>query len=116
MPKVYKTLADTIPDLESLATTDEKVLFIVTNELLKDSNKQGIAPKQDGFLVNSSILNSLLEDGLIIYATPYARKLYFEGSITGILMWVDKTAIKNKEKFRKILFKAVDEKKKNIFN
>lgn len=116
MPKVYASLADTIPDLESLATVDDKVLFIVTNELLKDSNRQGVAPKQDGTLINSSLINSLLDEGLIIYATPYARERYFKGSITGILMWVAVTALKNKEKYRKILFKAVDEKKKNIFN
>lgn len=115
MPNVYNSLFETIPDLEQLATVDGKILFIVTSELLKDSNKQGIAPKQDGFLINSSILNSRLEEGLIIYATPYARKLYFAGSITGILMWVDVIALKNKDKYGKILLKLVEEKKNKIF-
>lgn len=115
MPNVYNSLADTIPDLEGLATADDRILFIVTSELLKDSNEQGVAPKQDGFLINSSILNSRLEEGLIIYATPYARRRYFEGSITGILMWVDVTALKNKDKYGKILLKLVEEKKNKIF-
>lgn len=115
MPNVYKNASATIPDLEALATVDPIMISIVTGELLKDSNKQGVAPKQDGTLVNSSILNSLLDDGLIIYKTPYARRVYFEGNISGKLMWVDVTAKQNKDKYRKMLAKLIETKKDKIF-
>lgn len=113
---IYDNLADTEADLLKMTTTGVPTMVgIVTGELLKDSNVQGVAPKQDGTLVNSSKINSLLEEGLIIYATPYARRLYYEGSITGRLQWVERTALLNNAKYKKMFVKLIAKKKNEIF-
>ena len=114
MTKVYKSLSETLPDLVLLATHDPNVTFLLANELLKDSNGLGVVPRQDGFLANSAVIHSMLDEGLIIYNTPYARRRYYEGSNTGQLMWVEATAKKNYQKYKKMLNKAMDQKKEEM--
>ena len=58
--------------------TKEAVAFMA-EQVLKDSNK--FAPKDDNSLINSSLNNSDLENGLIVWDTPYAQYLYH-----GVLM------------------------------
>ena len=114
---IYKNLAETEADLLKFTEKDQDTITgIVTGELLKDSNKHGVAPFRDGTLKNSSILSSILEEGLIIYSVAYARVLYFLGSISGILMWVEVTALKNKKKYKKMIIKLKAANIKDIFN
>lgn len=58
--------------------TKEAVAFMA-EQIQKDSNK--FAPKDHSMLIDSSINNSDLENGLIVWDTPYARYLYY-----GVLM------------------------------
>ena len=113
---IYKNLAETEADLLKFTEKDQETITgIVTGELLKDSNKQGVAPKADGTLINSSILSSRLEEGLIIYSVAYARKLYFLGSISGKLMWVEATALLNSKKYKKMIIKLKEANLNEIF-
>lgn len=66
--------------LSSADIATEKAVAAVAEQVRDDSNK--FAPQTiDASLIGSSLINSDLENGLIVWDTPYAQYLYY-----GVLM------------------------------
>lgn len=59
----------------TLSHGKENVLKAVTEQALNDSNRY--IPKQDGPLEFSSISHSRIDEGLLVWDTPYAKRLYY---------------------------------------
>lgn len=116
MAKEYKTIAATIPDLEKLITgkAKENVQTKLTEESLKDANRSGFAPKQDGTLVNQSILATDFIGGELIYGVPYAFPRWLS-NITGIPEWADVSETQQKGTRIKQISAAIDIEKDKIF-
>lgn len=53
----------------------EKTQVALDTQILKDSNQ--FAPQDTGELIRSSLRMSLIGQGKLIWATPYARRLYY---------------------------------------
>lgn len=53
----------------------EKIRYAIAEQVRKDSNYY--APEDNGDLIESSTKASKLEDGIIIWDTPYARRMYW---------------------------------------
>jgi hypothetical protein len=53
----------------------EKAQLVLDEQILKDSNNY--APQDTSELINSSLRMSLIGQGQLIWATPYARRLYY---------------------------------------
>ena len=70
--KAKANLDGTISMLEK---GNKKLKFEVASQVLKDSNFY--IPKDRGALEASSLIHSDLEAGIIKWATPYARRLYW---------------------------------------
>ncbi|CAN2247522.1 minor capsid protein [Bacillus vallismortis] len=66
-------------DLKNVSRKNEKFSkegqFLFSSEVLKDSNY--FAPQDTGNLIASSHRSSNLEQGQIVWDTPYAKKLYY---------------------------------------
>ncbi|WP_017728498.1 minor capsid protein [Halalkalibacterium ligniniphilum] len=58
-----------------LKKASERARFLVSQQVLKDSNR--FVPFDTGNLRDSSIRASNFDEGQIAWDTPYARKLYF---------------------------------------
>ena len=88
-----------------------KATEIISNELLKDSNY--FAREDTGELIRSSIRASRLEEGELIWDTPYAKRMYYVGNPSkdtnpnASLMWAQKAADKNKEKYQRMIDKLM---------
>jgi hypothetical protein len=84
----------------------KKLRTIISNELLKDSNYY--ARMDSGAMINSSLLASRPEEGMLVWNTPYAKRAYYVGvpsrdrNPNASLMWAEKAAVENKEKYEKI--------------
>ena len=57
-------------------TAFKKGLPLLSNEVLNDCNQY--CKEDTGMLSASSIIHSVLEDGRLIWQTPYARRQYWE--------------------------------------
>ncbi|MET3504943.1 minor capsid protein [Halalkalibacter oceani] len=66
---------DTSKIQPKLASATKRARFLVAQQVLKDSNR--FAPRDIGNLIDSSVRASNLDEGLVAWDTPYARKLYF---------------------------------------
>ena len=53
----------------------KKMQVILDTQVIKDSNYY--APQMDGALINSSLIASQIGSGILMWDTPYARKLYY---------------------------------------
>ncbi|MBC1459071.1 minor capsid protein [Listeria newyorkensis] len=53
----------------------EKAQFALDNQVLKDSNY--FAPWDTQATIDSSFIHSKIGEGMLIWATPYARRIYF---------------------------------------
>jgi hypothetical protein len=90
-----------------------KATIIVANELLKDSNYY--CREDSGELKRSAIRASKLEEGKLIWNTPYAKRMYYIGNPVkdknrnASLMWAQKAADNHREKYIKMAQKAVKE-------
>lgn len=79
---------------------------IITNEFIKDSNYY--CREDTGELERSAIRASRPEEGLAIWDTPYAKKMYYTGTPSrdrnpnASLMWGHKAARKNKAKYARM--------------
>lgn len=77
----------------------------VDSEVLRLSSPY--VPFNDGILIKSGILNTVIGSGLVKYATPYARKLYynpkfnFQGAPIRGAYWFEKMKAVSKETIRK---------------
>lgn len=86
---------------------------IISNELLKDSNYY--AREDTGELIRSSLRASRLKEGLLIWDTPYAKKMYYVGTPSrdknpnASLLWAQKAADMNREKYQRMLDKLMGE-------
>lgn len=86
---------------------------IMANELLKDANHY--CREDSGELERSAIRASRPEEGVLIWDTPYAKRTYYTGSPVkdrnpnASLMWAEKAAKENKEKYERMLSKVVKE-------
>jgi len=115
MPKTYDSLKETEKDLRGfIADTGGAYTGMITEEFLKDSNAPGVAPKQDGTLKNSSILSTNYKDGIIYYTTPYARRRYYEGSVTGEREWLKKNRQRNFKKYLKMITNLFNKRKRGV--
>lgn len=65
---------------------NKRALQIVSQQVLNDCNEH--CPEDQHILVNSSISHSILDKGLLVWSTPYARMLYY-----GIVMVDPQTGI-----------------------
>ena len=65
--------------LSSADIATEEAVAAVAKQIRDDSN--ALAPKDVGDLISSSLNNSDLENGLVVWDTPYAQYLYY-----GVLM------------------------------
>jgi hypothetical protein len=85
---------------------------IIANEALKDANFY--AREDTGELIRSSIRASDPDKGLLVWDTPYAKKMYYVGTPhTGknpqaSLMWAMKAAKENIRKYTRMLQAIVD--------
>jgi len=88
-----------------------KTTKIIANELLKDSNYY--AREDTGELIRSSIRASKLEEGELVWDTPYAKMMYYVGSPSkdtnpnASLLWAQKAADENKEKYQRMIDKLM---------
>jgi hypothetical protein len=87
---------------ERIARDKAKMVFLVTTQALKDSNKY--CRQQSGDLIRSSLISTDYEKGLLVWNTPYAKRVYWTGNpLTNKnpharLMWADYAkAVHNKE-------------------
>lgn len=93
-----------------IETASKKAMNITSQQALKDCNYYC---KQDqGPLIASSIINSDLNNGKLIWKTPYAKKQYYlkatrhEVNANAEWMWAHKAAAKHKKEWHKIYEQA----------
>lgn len=70
--KVKVQLGDVAGEIER---RKQKAQAILDEQILKDSNYY--APLDTSELINSSLRMSLIGQGVLTWATPYARRLYY---------------------------------------
>jgi len=93
------------------ANRDEGI-FAVAAQALKDANYY--CREDSGALIDSSINASDLENGLLVWDTPYAKSMYYTGhpspdvNSNASLMWAHKGYEENKGTYQKILQKTAD--------
>jgi hypothetical protein len=92
-------------------TASEEATFAVANELLKDANYY--CREDTGMLIASSLKASQPDKGLLIWDTPYAKRMYYTGSPShdvnpnASTMWVHKAKSKHREKYKRIAQKFI---------
>jgi len=95
---------------ERIAKDVSKMTFQVTTQALKDSNKY--ARRQSGELVKSSLTATDYKNGLLVWNTPYAKRVYWTGNPLGNknpkarLMWADYAKKKHNKMWLKIAQKG----------
>jgi len=88
---------------------DERSREIVSGELLKDANAR--ARFDTGEMIRSSLRASELKDGLLIWDTPYAKRVYFTGQPAtdknprATLLWAEVAATENLKKYERMIKK-----------
>jgi len=96
-----------------IARDVEKMKFLVTTQALKDSNKY--ARRQSGELVKSSLTATDYKNGLLVWNTPYAKRVYWTGNPLGNknpkarLMWADYAKKKHNKMWLKIAQKGASD-------
>ena len=85
---------------------------IMCSEALKDANFY--CREDSGELIRSAIRASQLEKGLLIWNTPYAKRMYYNGfpstdrNANASLMWAHKGFESNRKKYERMLQKLAD--------
>lgn len=86
---------------------NKNAIPIVAQEALKDAN--ALARRQSGELVESSLNNSDLEHGKLVWQTKYARRMYYTGvprknkNPRAVLMWAHRGAQANLPKYIRMM-------------
>ena len=86
---------------------NKKAIPVVAQEALKDAN--ALARRQSGELVESSLINSDLEHGKLVWQTKYARRMYYTGiprrnkNPRAVLMWAHRAAQANLAKYARMM-------------
>lgn len=84
----------------------KKMIFKVTNQALKDSNNY--ARRQSGDLIRSSLIATDYRKGILVWNTPYAKKVYWIGTPLknknpkARLMWAHHAKSKHNKEWLKI--------------
>ena len=108
--QVTLNTAAVLKRLESIAK--DRLVPALANEVLKDSNYY--CREDSGALIDSSILASRIKDGVLVWDTPYAKRVYYTGTPStdrnsnASLMWAQKAASENRDKYQKMLQKVAD--------
>lgn len=109
-------VVNNVPDIiEDFAKLSDKARYLLSNQILEDSNKH--ARKQDGNLILSSKRFSNLDKGELVWNTPYAKRVYYTGTPDTTkghnpdaqLMWVHFARDRYKEDWL-VIFRNVYEK------
>ncbi len=96
-----------------IKTAAEKAQIAVSEQALQDSNQY--ARHDQGQLIKSSMIASQPEKGLLIWDTPYARKVYFTGTpskdvnLNASLMWAHKARATYGDQWEEIAQKITNE-------
>lgn len=91
---------------ERVARDRRKMIFKVTTQALKDSNNY--ARRQSGDLIKSSLIATDYENGLLVWNTPYAKRVYWTGVPLGNknpkarLMWAHFAKTQHNKEWLKI--------------
>ena len=91
----------------------DRATFIMANELLKDANKY--ARMDTGQMIKSSQIASQPEKGVLVWDTPYAKRVYYTGTPNtsenpnASKMWAHKAHQENREKYQRMAQKVIKE-------
>lgn len=113
MGKGFKVTFDKKSVAARVQKAADRATFIMANELLKDANKY--VRKDSGKLEKSSILSSQPEKGVLIWDTPYAKRVYYTGTPNtsenpnASKMWAHKAHQENREKYQEMAQKVIKE-------
>lgn len=121
--KTFDDIADTSKQLLKIVEKSAELsTFDLANEFLTDSNEY--APMVTGDLKRSGIKHSNLKEGLIVWQTPYARRLFYnpqynfstDANPNAQGLWAEKAKAVNKNKYDGIGGESFKEAKKDVIN
>lgn len=96
--------------MQSIKAASQEGIAEVSTEALKDANDY--ARQDTGELIRSSIRASQPEKGILVWDTPYAKRVYYTGrpstdtNPNASLLWAHKGYAENSRKYETILAKA----------
>ena len=94
--------------LKNIEAIPVKVMEKLVIAFISDTNDQFV-PELTGQLKNSAFIYSDYQRGIVVWATPYARERFYEGSRTGVAYWTIFNQETNGDKYKQML---IDEIKK----
>lgn len=107
--KIFNSFEENIKYMQSqLQKQKDAIVPIIANEFLKDANYY--VPFDTGSLEKSSILNSQVSKGILIWKTPYAERLWHgykykfskDSNTNATYEWAEKAKIKHANKYKKM--------------
>lgn len=106
--------------LDILDVSKELSTFEISSEFLADSNVY--IPFVTGDLKRSSINFSDFEKGLLVWQTPYARRLFYnpqfdfskDANPNARGLWAEYAKEQNQKKYRRLANKSFDKAKKEV--
>lgn len=121
--KTFDSLIDTLAPLyKVVARTAELSIPDIANEFLTDSNYY--APMDTGDLKRSGITHSKFEDGLIIWKTPYARRLFYnpqynfskDSNPNARGLWAEYAKEVNGDKYKSLINNNFENVKRDVYS
>lgn len=96
-----------------LNRNSQRAIFLLTQQVLKDSNKY--IPADTWTLRNSSLTSSNFQEGKVVWNTPYAKKVYYGSGINfskdknmlAQSMWFEKAQSIHQKEWNKLTKKAM---------
>lgn len=76
---------------KNIIDAQKKIVPILAKEFVKDAHESGFVPEDTRALKSSAENGSDWDNGIIIWDTDYARRRYYEGSVTGVAYWSEVT-------------------------
>lgn len=102
-----KILIDNARVAQKITDAWGKALPLTANEILADCNEYCKYDK--GALIQSSLIHSRMNDGLLVWQTPYARRQYWEIKTAykdmnpkATWRWCEVAHAKNRDKWEKL--------------
>ena len=113
--KTFKNGVGLGKDLADIVNqTRARALPSVMSALVDDCSTQSLAPILTGALrAETSFGISGKKTGTITWHVPYARRRWYEGSITGVPLWATVGMKRNEKKYRALIKKIFEEEKRN---
>ena len=113
--KVYKNGIGLGKDLKKLiSNTNQSALPKVMNEFVSNCNDQHLAPKLTGALQSQISYGISTAKGTITWEVIYARRRWFEGSISGVALWGEVCKKRNYNKYVSIIKETFEEEKRKL--